>query len=206
MFTGIITAVGTVIDVAVTPAGRRFRVDSGWADPDLVAGESIALDGACMTVVGFEGGTFEVEVSPESLDKTTLGEKVPGDLLNLERALCVGDRLGGHFVTGHVDGVGTIRSIEPAGDCLAVAIQAPPSVQRYLVSKGSVTVDGISLTVNTVSDSPEPTFDVMIIPHTRTHTALRAKTVGSTVNLEADMLGKYVERLLDRSGEQTPAL
>ncbi len=197
MFTGIITAVGTVSSSVQTPAGRRFTIDSGWDDPNLEMGESIAIDGACMTVVGFAGGRFEVEVSPESLQKTTLGERVPGDPVNLERAMAVGDRLGGHFVSGHVDGVGRIAAIEPAGDCLKITFQAPDEVQRYLVSKGSVTVDGISLTVNGVADSkPGGHFDVMVIPHTRQNTSLRAKDVGGSVNLEADLLGKYVERLL----------
>ncbi len=199
MFTGIITAVGIIGSVADTAAGKRFSIESGWATPDLVLGESIAIDGACMTVVGFEGGRFEVEVSPESLAKTTLGERTAGEPVNLERAMAVGDRLGGHFVSGHVDGVGQIAEIEPAGDCLKVTFQAPDEVQRYLVSKGSITIDGISLTVNGVHDETSGgRFDVMIIPHTRENTSLRNKDVGSDVNLEADLLGKYVERLLRR--------
>lgn len=199
MFTGIITAVGIIGSVADTAAGKRFSIESGWATPDLVLGESIAIDGACMTVVGFEGGRFEVEVSPESLAKTTLGERTAGEPVNLERAMAVGDRLGGHFVSGHVDGVGQIAKIEPAGDCLKVTFQAPDEVQRYLVSKGSITIDGISLTVNGVHDETSGgRFDVMIIPHTRENTSLRNKDVGSDVNLEADLLGKYVERLLRR--------
>jgi riboflavin synthase len=199
MFTGIVTAVGIIGSVADTAAGKRFSIESGWATPDLVLGESIAIDGACMTVVGFEGGRFEVEVSPESLAKTTLGERTAGEPVNLERAMAVGDRLGGHFVSGHVDGVGQIAKIEPAGDCLKVTFQAPDEVQRYLVSKGSITIDGISLTVNGVHDGTSGgRFDVMIIPHTRENTSLRNKDVGSDVNLEADLLGKYVERLLRR--------
>jgi riboflavin synthase len=199
MFTGIITAVGIIGSVADTAAGKLFSIESGWATPDLVLGESIAIDGACMTVVGFEGGRFEVEVSPESLAKTTLGERTAGEPVNLERAMAVGDRLGGHFVSGHVDGVGQIAEIEPAGDCLKVTFQAPDEVQRYLVSKGSITIDGISLTVNGVHDETSGgRFDVMIIPHTRENTSLRNKDVGSDVNLEADLLGKYVERLLRR--------
>jgi len=199
MFTGIITTVGTVRDVQETPAGKRFSIDSGWESPDLELGESIAIDGACMTVVAFDDARFEVEVSPESLAKTTLGDRSVGDPINLERALAVGDRLGGHFVSGHVDGVGTIAAIEPAGDCLEVTFDAPEAIQRYLVEKGSITVDGISLTVNGVHDGADGgRFDVMIIPHTRDNTSLRAKGVGSPVNLEADMLGKYVGRLLGR--------
>lgn len=199
MFTGIITAVGIIGSVADTAAGKRFSIESGWATPDLMLGESIAIDGACMTVVGFEGGRFEVEVSPESLAKTTLGERTAGEPVNLERAMAVGDRLGGHFVSGHVDGVGQIAEIEPAGDCLKVTFQAPDEVQRYLVSKGSITIDGISLTVNGVHDETSGgRFDVMVIPHTRENTSLRNKDVGSDVNLEADLLGKYVERLLRR--------
>jgi riboflavin synthase len=197
MFTGIITAVGTIADTRSTPAGRRFAIDSGWDDPDLALGESISIEGACMTVVAADGPRFEVEVSPESLHKTTLGDLVVGDSVNLERALALGDRLGGHFVSGHVDGVGRISSIEAAGDCLKIEFEAPPEVQRYLVPKGSVTVDGISLTVNGVRDEAVGgRFDVMIIPHTKENTSLRRKDVGSAVNLEADVLGKYVERLL----------
>jgi len=201
VFTGIITAVGTVEDVRVTAAGKRFTIDSGWSSPGLELGESIAIEGACMTVVAFDGARFEVEVSPESLACTTLGDLRPGSAVNLERAMAVGDRLGGHFVSGHVDGVGAIVGMEPAGDCLEVTFRAPPDVQRYLIAKGSITVDGISLTVNGVHDTDDGgRFDVMIIPHTRENTSLRGKGVGSAVNLEADLLGKYVERLLDGRG------
>ena len=193
MFTGIITSVGAVASIDDVPAGKRIAVDATWEQPAYVLGESIAIDGACMTVVAFEGARFAVEVSPESLDRTTLGSRSPGDPVNLERALAVGDRLGGHYVTGHVDTTGTLAAIEPAGDCLRMVFRVDGDL-RYLVEKGSVAIDGISLTVNGVHDE-DATFDVMVIPHTQQETSLRVKGPGDRVNLEWDLLGKYVERI-----------
>jgi len=193
MFTGIITSVGTLQSISDVPAGKRLTVRSTWSEPRYVLGESIAIDGACMTVVAASGPDFDVEVSPESLARTTLGARVPGDPVNLERALCVGDRMGGHYVTGHVDTTGSLVSILPAGDCLTMTFSAAGAM-RYLVEKGSIAIDGISLTVNGVQDAAE-TFDVMIIPHTQQETSLRIKAPGDAVNLEFDLLGKYVERI-----------
>jgi riboflavin synthase len=195
VFTGIITSVGTITRQEPSPAGRLIEVRSSWDSPEFVLGESIALDGACMTVIRAEGPVFAVEVSPESLDKTTLGERSEGDLVNLERAMSVGDRFGGHFVSGHIDATGALCSIEDVGSCLCLVFELPSELSRYVIPKGSITIDGISLTVNGIDDAAHR-FDVMIVPHTQSETSLCERKPGDRVNLEVDMLGKYVERLL----------
>jgi len=195
IFTGIITATGRITVAQEVPEGRRFTVEAGWTSPDYSLGESIALDGACMTVSAFEGVCFEVEVSSESLRCTTLGELEVGARVNLERALALGERLGGHMVSGHVDGVGTLQSFLPSGDCFRYCFALPQDLLRYVVPKGSLCVDGISLTVNAVDDD-QGTVEMMIVPHTQQETSLRDKLPGASVNIEVDMLGKYVERLL----------
>ena len=195
MFTGIITTTGALRTSSKVPEGRRLTIEAGWEDNRFELGESIAIDGACMTVVDFEGDKFQVEVSAESLDKTTLGRLKRGAKVNLERALRVGDRLGGHFVTGHIDGTGSIVSFEDVGDCIRYIFAVPRDLLKYVVYKGSLAIDGISLTVNAVYDATA-TVEVMIVPHTQQETTLGTKKVGSAVNLEVDMLGKYVERLL----------
>ena len=197
MFTGIVTSVGSIESIATVPAGKRFTVRATWDTPDYALGESIAVDGACMTVVAADGVAFSFEASPESLAKTTLSARQVGDAVNLERALAVGDRMGGHYVTGHVDGVGSVAAIDPDGDCLKFTFSVPEGGLRYLVPKGSIAIDGISLTVNGVHDDAG-TFDVMVIPHTQQETSLRDKGPGSPINLEYDLLGKYVERLVGR--------
>ena len=161
---------------------------------DLTMGESIAIDGCCLTVVAVTGNAFALDVSHETLDRTSLGQLRAGHLVNLERALRVGAALGGHFVLGHVDGVGDIASIDRHGDAWDVAFNAPREVAEFLIPKGSVAIDGISLTVNRCTDAD---FSVTLIPHTRAVTTLgTVKGVGAKVNLEADVLGKYVKRLL----------
>jgi riboflavin synthase len=195
MFTGIITTTGRITAVQIAPQGRRLSVEAGWAAPDYTIGESIALDGACMTVVAARGSSFDVEVSSESLECTTLGALEVGGRVNLERALALGERLGGHMVSGHIDGVGTVRAFAPSGDCLRYSFALPPDLLRYVVPKGSLCVDGISLTVNAVDDGAG-TVEMMIVPHTQQETSLRDKAPGAAVNIEVDMLGKYVERLL----------
>jgi len=195
VFTGIITSVGTITGQRTTEAGRLITVRSTWEQPSFVLGESIAIDGACMTVVHSEGCVFAVEVSPESLDKTTLGEREAGDLVNLERAMSVGDRFGGHFVSGHVDDTGRLVTIEDVGSCLRMEFELPAALCRYVIPKGSITIDGISLTVNGLSAETNR-FDVMIVPHTQSETSLSQRRPGNRVNLEVDMLGKYVESLL----------
>ncbi len=194
MFTGLIQDRGRV--VAVQPRGegifariRPRKIEVG----DLAQGESIAVDGCCLTVVEREGEAFGVEISPETLAKTTLHAFEEGTEVNLERALAMGDRLGGHLVLGHVDGVGRIESRTPVGDFVEVWFSAPSPLDRWLVEKGSVTVDGVSLTVNRLREGG---FSVMLIPETLAATTLGQKEVGAEVNLEGDVIGKYVERLL----------
>lgn len=200
MFTGIITSVGTVADVQDTADGRRVAIRSTWDAPDYELGESIAVDGCCLTVVAFDGGVFEAEASRETLDCTTLGRRVVGDRVNLEKAMRLGDRLGGHMVSGHVDGTGALRSFEPVGDCLIYRFEVPTDLLRYVIPKGSLCIDGISLTVNAIEDESR-TVEVMIVPHTQQNTALVARAPGDPINLEVDLLGKYVERIL---GPHTP--
>lgn len=197
MFTGIITATGTIARVQRLPQGARVAIDAAWDEATYELGESIAVDGCCLTVVAFEGSVFEAEASQETLDVTTLGARGVGARVNLEKAMRMGDRLGGHMVSGHVDGTGTLHAVEAVGDCFRTVFSAPKELLRYLIPKGSVTVDGISLTVNSFDDAAG-TFEVMIVPHTRSHTALGDRQPGDGVNLEADLLGKYVERLLQR--------
>ena len=195
MFTGIITDVATVESIVPTDGGVRVALRTGWEAPDFVLGESIAVDGCCLTVVAFDGPVWEAEASAETLARTTLGDRSPGDPVNLERALQVGDRLGGHVVSGHVDAVGRVAAVEPVGDCHRWVFSLPDGTGKYVIEKGSIAIDGISLTVNGLDDDAG-TFEVMIIPHTRANTSLRAKDVGSAINLEFDQIGKYVERLV----------
>jgi riboflavin synthase len=169
---------------------------------DFELGESIAVNGVCLTVDAFGGDAFDTDVSPETLLRSNLGRVRSGDSVNLERALRPIDRLGGHFVLGHVDGVGRMTSRQPQGEFEVLWFSAPDEVARYLVEKGSVTIDGVSLTVATVSGGE---FSVAVIPHTLSRTTLAARQAGYEVNLEADVLGKYVEKLLGapRSGGLT---
>ncbi|MDP6088269.1 MAG: riboflavin synthase [Nitrospinota bacterium] len=198
MFTGIIEHVGTVESIRAAPDGARLSIRSPEAAGELGEGDSVAVNGACLTKVGGNKETFAVDVSPESLKKTNLGALRKGDPLNLELAMRLGDRLGGHMVSGHVDAVGRIEDRRAEGDSEIVAIQAPPEVMRYVVSKGSVAVDGISLTI---AERETVRFRVAIIPHTALKTTLLSKKPGDPVNLEADLIGKYVERLLSPDSE-----
>ncbi|MDP8222340.1 MAG: riboflavin synthase [Candidatus Lernaella stagnicola] len=201
MFTGLITSIGTLTSVARRGENLVFRVRAQPAFDDIQLGESIALDGYCQTVVAVDGPAFEVEVSPETAARTTAGARRAGDRLNLERALRVGDRLGGHVVAGHVDGVGDIRSIAEKGGFVVVAIAAPADILRYCVSKGSIAVDGISLTINAVDDTG---MELGIIPHTWNATTLHERRRGDKVNVEADIIGKYIERFWSaRFGEDS---
>ncbi|KPK18622.1 MAG: riboflavin synthase subunit alpha [Betaproteobacteria bacterium SG8_41] len=191
MFTGIVGAVGSVAEATPGGAGLRVRVASGDLDlSDVVLGDSIAVNGVCLTVVGLDAGTFEADVSRETL-ACTAGFAV-GDRVNLEKALRLADRLGGHLVTGHVDGVGRVSRFEPVGDNRLLAVSGPPDLAKYLARKGSVAVNGVSLTINEVSGSE---FTVNLIPHTLSATNLGAARTGDGVNLEVDMLARYVERL-----------
>jgi riboflavin synthase len=194
MFTGIITEIGTLLKTRTAQGGRDLEISCSWTD--LVAGESIAVDGACLTVARLSGRAFTVHVVHTSLDRTRFADLRPGDRLNLERALRVGERLGGHLVQGHVDGVGTVLRVAAREDARLVDIQAPAEVAAVSVPLGSITVDGVSLTVNAM---PEPgTIQISLIPFTLEHTTLGDRRPGDRVHLEADTIGKYVQALLER--------
>jgi len=193
MFTGIIEGVGTIGQVRASAGGRRLSVTAGFDLEATRIGDSIAVNGACLTVVALAGRGFDVDVSPETLACTTLAEVRAGDRVNLERALKLGARLDGHLVSGHVDGIGRLQAKRPAGNAVALAFAVPPDVARYLIVKGSVAVDGISLTINACHREG---FEVCLIPHTAKATTLSFKRVGDRVNIETDMIGKYVERFV----------
>jgi riboflavin synthase len=195
VFTGIVEEQGRVRSVDAGPVVTRFAFDAPLVAEDAHIGDSIAVDGACLTVVELGPGWWAGEAVAETLSRTTLGRLQPGDAVNLERPMHPEGRLGGHLVQGHVDGVGEI--VSPAPD---LAVRVPPGLGRYLVPKGSITVDGCSLTVVEVTDD---SFTVAVIPHTAKVTTLGRKTVGDVVNLEADVIAKYVERLL-AAGAVTP--
>lgn len=195
MFTGLIETTGTVERRAARAAGQALRCATPLA-AELAPGDSIAVNGVCLTVVTADAAGFDVEVSPETLRVTSLGAAAPGTLVNLERPLRADARLGGHFVLGHVDAVGRVAGIKDQGDHHWVDIEFPAAFASSLISKGSVAVDGISLTVAALEADR---FGVQIVPFTWAHTALRARQPGDTVNLEGDVLGKYVARLLKGS-------
>ncbi len=196
MFTGLVDDVGRIEAVTTTEAGREFRVRTRYRD--LVEGESIACDGACLTVRDFgadvEGAWFTVAAVVTTLGRTVLGEWAVGRAVNLERALRAGDRLGGHLVQGHVDGVGTVLAVERRGDAWVVDVALPPELDALMVPHGSVTVDGVSLTVNAL---PRPgVLQLSIIEYTHRHTTLGLRRPGDRVHVEGDVIGKYVRRLV----------
>jgi riboflavin synthase len=193
MFTGLIETLGKVKEAKRQGQALRLAIEPETSPYELNHGDSVAVDGLCLTVVARSGEAFHLEVSPESLLRSTLGELRVGSRVNLERALRLNDRLGGHLVQGHVDGVGRVEEKRPEGEFVRVQISAPEEVLCYAVEKGSVAVDGISLTVNGVA---EGRFWVMLIPETLRRTTLGEKAVGRKVNLESDLIAKYVERLL----------
>jgi riboflavin synthase len=197
MFSGIVEDLGSIRDVRRGPVSARLRIATRLEPSEIRLGDSISVDGACLTVVGHSGDTFEVDAAAETLARTTLGEKAPGDAVHLELALRLGDRLGGHLVTGHVDGVGRVAARREIGPALEVTYAGPPEVLRYVVVKGSIAVDGVSLTVNAVEGDR---FRVVLIPHTLKVTHLGRRLPGARVNLEADLIGKYVERLIRPAG------
>lgn len=192
MFTGLVEAIGTIDRVTDVDAGREFRVRCPWSD--LTPGESIALNGACLTVRAADTGWFVVAAVSTTLDRTTVGSWAVGTAVNLERAMKLGDRLGGHLVQGHVDAVGTVRDVKRRDSALLVDITVPQEVERLLVPHGSLAVDGVSLTVN---ELPSPgTVQVSLIEWTEHHTTLGRLQAGDRVHLEADVIGKYVQALL----------
>ncbi|MEO6223481.1 MAG: riboflavin synthase [Vicinamibacterales bacterium] len=192
MFTGLIEAVGRVASVRAHPDGHRLSIET-LLSADLTKGDSIAVNGACLTVVDQTGAGFSADVSPETLRVTTLGEWVVGRRVNLERPLRAEQRLGGHFVLGHVDAVTDVTGIRADGTSYWMEFGLPFALRSCVIPKGSVTLDGISLTIASLGDRD---FAVQIVPHTWTHTALSDLTSGASVNIEADVLGKYVARML----------
>jgi riboflavin synthase len=199
MFTGIITDIGTIRSVEQR-GDLRLIIETVYDVTTVAMGASIACSGACMTVVDKGTGWFAVDMSAESVSCTTPGMWVAGGKLNLERAMKIGDELGGHIVTGHVDGIGAVTSFDPVGDSWHLVIAAPDAVAPYVAPKGSITVDGVSLTVNTVADQPDGTahFALNIIPHTAAMTTLGGLAAGSHVNLEIDILARYLARMQTR--------
>jgi riboflavin synthase len=193
MFTGIIEALGTIAEVRPVGQGKRLSLDADFILDQTKIGDSISVSGACLTVVGIEGLRFKVDISPESLGKTTFGRAKVGDRVNLERALRLADRIDGHLVSGHIDGMGTIKQKKMIGNSIVVKIEVPEPLTRYMIKKGSVAVDGISLTINNFDRN---SFDVSVIPHTAKMTTLGLGKIGDFVNIETDMIGKYVERFV----------
>ncbi|HET8818642.1 MAG TPA: riboflavin synthase [Xanthomonadaceae bacterium] len=198
MFTGLVQGVGALAARGSRGGDARLRIDAGTLPfTDIALGESIAVNGVCLTVVDFDASGFEADASNETLSLTSLGALPVGRALNLERALRAGDRLGGHLVSGHVDGVGSVVSITGDARSQRWRFRAPRTLMRYIASKGSICVDGTSLTVNGVDAGG---FDVALVPHTVAHTAFATTGPGDPVNLEVDQVARYVERLLQERG------
>ena len=191
MFTGIISDIGRVRAVAETARDRRYEIETAWDTSGIDLGASISHSGVCLTVVEKQSGWFAVEVSGETLSKTTLGSWGAGTRINLERATRAGDELGGHIVSGHVDGLGEVVEVTPEGGSHRIVVEAPDPLHRFIAAKGSITVDGVSLTVNSVDGRR---FSLNIIPHTWEATTLGALRAGAAVNLEIDMLARYLAR------------
>lgn len=194
MFTGIIQTLGRI--ESLSPRGGAMRMAIAATDldtSDVALGDSIAVSGPCLTAVAISPGRFEVDVSPETLERTTLGGKRVGDAVNLEKALRLSDRLGGHLVSGHVDGLGEVLARVERDNCVQFTLRAPQALARYIAPKGSICIDGVSLTVNAVDGAK---FELLIIPHTLERTTLGELRAGSRVNLEIDLVARYLERLL----------
>lgn len=193
MFTGIVQTMGSVSRVTPADAGCRLRIDCPELEPSRWReGDSVAVAGCCLTALAIDRTGFSADLSAETLARTSLGRLAAGDAVNLEPALAVGDRLGGHLVSGHVDGLAEVVSIRPSGDSRIFRFRVPSALSRYIAEKGSVTLDGVSLTVNAVDDCQ---FEVNLIPHTLAVTTLGRLCAGDRVNLEVDLLARYLERL-----------
>jgi riboflavin synthase len=194
MFTGIIAAIGQVTSVTPSGGDMRLKVATQKLDlSDVSLGDSIAINGVCLTVVELDEAHVSFDVSKESLERTALSQIAAGSAVNLEKALAVGDRLGGHMVSGHVDGLGKVLQLTPSARSVQFRIEVPANLERYVAEKGSITIDGVSLTVNQVGPG---WFDINIIPHTMQETIIKEYNVGTMVNLEVDLIARYLERLL----------
>ena len=201
MFTGIINAIGQIADIELQDGQGTYRIATGKLAMDGVRpGDSIAVNGTCLTATQLYPDGFSADLSRETLDCTTLGERKVGDGVNLEPALSLGESLGGHLVTGHVDGIGIVRQITPDVDSLRLSVEVPEELARYIAQKGSVCVDGTSLTVNAVDGAM---FEVMIVPHTQAETIIGKYVEGTRVNIEVDMIARYLERIVQYTGPQT---
>ena len=202
MFTGIIEGLGTIAGIRSSGQGKRLTVEADFSLYQTKIGDSISVSGACLTAVKIDGKRFEVDVSPETLQITTFGQAKVGERLNIERALRLSDRIDGHLVSGHIDGVGIVKKRESLSNAIIVTIGVDKSLTQYMIAKGSVAMDGISLTINTRESG---SFSVSVIPHTAQLTTIGFKNKGDRVNIETDMIGKYVERFIsgkpDRSKE-----
>lgn len=204
MFTGIIEHAGRIESLERSPNGARIRVHAGALAASLAVAGSVAVNGCCLTVVELAGETFAADLSAETLRRTTFGELGTGARVNLERPLAAGKELGGHFVQGHVDGIGRVTRLAPEGPNWWLGVRVPAEIERYIAMKGSISIDGISLTVASIADGIRPRqggciVEAAIIPFTYANTNLQSLAPGDAVNLEADILAKYVERLLDSS-------
>jgi len=201
MFTGIIAAIGKIEVVQPKGGDLRLQVATGNLDlSDVSLGDSVAVNGVCLTVVDISNATLSFDVSRESLERTSLGNVESGSAINLEKALAVGDRLGGHFVSGHVDGLGKVVSKQESARSVIFRIEVPAGLERYIAEKGSICIDGTSLTVNNVADN---WFEVNIIRHTMQETIMSSYSVGTKINLEVDLIARYLERLLPQQQDTT---
>ena len=194
MFTGLIEEIGTVKEISKKGDNLRLVIGANKIMDDISMGSSIAIDGTCLSVVKYTSNTFEVDISEETVKKTTIGGFKPGRKVNIERAMKIGDRLGGHFVTGHIDGIGEIVKFDRTVDGAYLGIKASEDTIRYMIYKGSVAIDGISLTVANVDSN---SIAIALIPHTIEMTNLKEKSIGEKVNIECDIIGKYIERFVN---------
>ena len=202
MFTGIIEEMGVIQDLQQGRRSARLLVLAKSVLGDLNTGDSISVNGVCLTVTGIQDSEFSADVSPETLAVTTMGSLKVGDAVNLERAMRLDSRLGGHLVTGHIDGVGIIRNRRQNEDALVLGVEIPSELSRYCIRKGSIALDGVSMTLNQVGDKE---VQIAVIPHTAKTTTLGLKGIGTTVNVECDLIGKHLERLLlERGSGGTP--
>lgn len=199
MFTGIIEGLGTISAIRPEGQGKRLTVETDFMLDQTKVGDSVAVNGACLTVVKIDGNRFETDLSPETLGISTFAKAKLGERVNLERAMRLSDRLDGHLVSGHIDGIGIIKKREKLGNAIRLTIEVPAALSRYMIQKGSVAVDGVSLTINACEAGR---FSVQIIPHTAGVTTIGTKQNGDPVNIETDLIGKYVERFL--RGESAP--